>query len=158
MTNLERERITVERMEQRGQFVARFVAVLEAPRILQKDSAETIGAGERIEIVAERGYVGIRQRRIVVRKSAKDFRREFEIRIVRHAPHPRLRMRRRRDAVERRVDLDRVEERRQIREVIELRAVRRINGSLPILITPAGWSDADLMFHISMVNTLTNLF
>src|SRR5439155_26391792 len=70
------------------------------------------------------------------------------VRIAGDAPNPALRMRGRRNAIERRVDLDRVEEVGQIGERIESRTVRRIDSSLPIGVTPAGGNDAYLVLVI----------
>ena len=52
-------------------------------------------------------------------------------------------VRRRRNPVERRIDLDRVEKGCQIREMIEFRTVLRVDRSLPIRVAPAGRADAN---------------
>src|SRR5581483_2823908 len=143
VAHFERLRIGNKLTKERCELVARFWRVLEAPGKLQKDCPEGAGAGEWIEVAAERVEVGGLHFGCVMREAAKNLRGELEAAMKRDTPRPALRVCRRRDAVEGRVDLDRVEERGEIRELIEAPAARRIDDSLPVLVAPAGRSDAD---------------
>jgi hypothetical protein len=145
VTHFERERVGVERAEEGVELVARLFRVFEAPRVLEQHRAEAVRIHHRIEVAAEGAHVRGDEIRLLVREIAIHLRRELEMRIARHAAHPARGMRRRRDAVEGRVDLDRVEETGQIPERIELRAVRRIDRSFPVLVAPAGRSDAEFV-------------
>src|SRR6476659_7663322 len=125
MTHLERKRIVREVPEQRVELVDRLGTVLEAPRVLKQDGAEASGGGEGVEVVAKCLDVVCAKLRVFVREAAKALSREFEIGSVRHAAHPALRMRRRRDSIEGRVDLDGVEEAGKIGELVEFGTVFR---------------------------------
>src|SRR6185369_5336283 len=145
MTDLQRLRVVDELTKERGQLLARFGRVLEAPRKLEQERAEAVGGGERVEVGAEGADVGRLRLPLFVRESLEDLRGEFEIGVGGDAAHPALRVRRRRDAIEGRVDLDSVEKRSRVRQLVEASAVRRVDDSLPVFVAPAGRADADGM-------------
>ena len=147
MAHFQRPRIIGERFEEIDELHARFRRVAKAPRKLQKDGAEAIGFDDGIEVVLERLHVRVGEHRLLVCESAKDFRREFEVGIRRHAADPTLRVSRRRDAIKGRIDLDRVEKTGEIGEMIKARAVFGIDGAFPIRIAPSRRSDANRMVH-----------
>src|SRR6267378_4227970 len=143
MPHFERQRIAVEITEDFFQLLNALGSVLEAPRILDENGAQAFGFHQRIEILAKVLHViGTALRRFVC-KTTIYFRTEFKVGIALYTAYPALRVCEGRDAVERRVDFDRVEERREIGQRIESRAVRWVDSPLPIGVTPAGGTDAD---------------
>src|SRR5581483_3107906 len=157
VTHFERERIAVESAKDALELLLVFGCVSETPRILEQDGAEAPGIGHRIEVVAKGLDVLVGELRLFVGESAEDFRGELEFRIAADAADPALRMGWRRDAIKRRIDLQRVEKRRQIGERIETGTVGRVDHALPVGIAPSRRPDADRMSH-EVVNTLTILF
>src|SRR6266852_4108976 len=109
VANFEGQRVTVKRAKELLQLLQRLGRVLEAPRVLKQHGAEAIGIHQGIEVIAKRFDLLRPELRLPMGKTAEDLRGELEIRIGRNTARPALRVRGRRDAVERRVDLDRIE-------------------------------------------------
>ena len=143
VAHFERLRIVGEIAEQRLQPLDALGRIAEAPRELQKDRAEATRGGQWVEVGLARTEITGCQGLRLVREGAEDLGGEDEVAIAGDAPHPALGMRWRRDAVEGRVDLDRVEELRQIGELVEFRFVGRIDDVLPVGVAPSGGADAD---------------
>src|SRR5712691_8689349 len=109
VANFEGQRVTVERAKELLQLLLRLRGVLETPRVLKQDRAEAIGIHQGIEVIAKRFDLLRAELRLLMGKTAEDLRGELEIGVGRHPARPAFRVRGRRDAVERRIDLDRVE-------------------------------------------------
>src|SRR5207302_2387549 len=98
---------------------------------------------ERFQVIAECLHVGRREARVLMREAAVDLRGELEVAVRGHAARPALRVTRRRDPVERRVDLDRIEVLREVREGVEARSVLRIDDPFPVFVAPTGGTDTN---------------
>ena len=146
--HFERHRVAGEGAEQRREARNRLVRVLETPGELQKDRAEAAALHQRIEVVAEIADVVGCQLRLFMREAAKHLGCEAEIGVVFDAAHPAFRVGYRRNPIERRVDLDRVEETGEVSQVVEFGAVLRVDGALPIRIAPSGGPDPDQMSYL----------
>src|SRR5579863_8702842 len=123
MAHFHRERIAAESVNRRLEPLRVLRRVLEAPWILQQYCSQTAGLGHGIEVVSKRFDVSRAGELWFMREAAEHLRGELEIGIARGAADPALRVRRRRDPIERRVDLDRVEKRNEVRQRVEPGAV-----------------------------------
>jgi len=143
VAKLDGERVIGKTIEQRGEIADGFLGAVKRKGELQKHGAESASFLKNVETSAD-GLLVVRCCGWFVGEFLPEFGGEEERGVGRHALQPSGGVFRAQWVVERRVDLDGVEELREISGLVEVPgASRGVNIAKPIGIGPSGRADED---------------
>ena len=141
----EHQRVFHELHEQSAQVVAIFRRILKGPGKLQQQRPEAVHLHQRIQALFEQLFVTVGGV-TTVGETLPKLGRELEVLVMLDAPHPGLCHFGAKGTVERRIDLERVEECGQVLRLTEAsRLWSGVDDSVPVGVGPTRRTDSNLV-------------